>query len=201
MSDQHLEHDDRIGAADTATETATDTALEPSSSGVVGPAEPGGGRRRSLRRVDRGLLLASLAIAVGLVIVIWGMFTAVTGDEGIDRPDAIEGLSPVENAIQVLQQEAVVVDLRFGYMAQLTIDGIELPTTTIGQIEVEPGAQIEFPPTAIFDPGNSIISFQPTAGAPIESFSAGQHTVRLTYWRIEDGPEAARTYTWSFNAI
>jgi len=153
------------------------------------------------RRVDRGLLVASLVIASGTVLVVWGLFVAVTGDEGVDRPAAIETLTPVENAIQVLQQEPVIIDLEFGYEGTLTIDGVDLPTTRIGEIDVEPGEQLDLPPTAIFDPGNSIISFQPVDGAAIESFSAGVHQVRLVYWRIEEGPDAARSYTWSFNAV
>ena len=57
------------------------------------------------------------------------MVTALTGDDGVDRPDAIESLSPVENAVQVLQQEGIVVDFQYGYEAGLSIDGTEIPVT------------------------------------------------------------------------
>jgi len=159
------------------------------------------------RRFDRGLLIASLAIACGMVLVIFGVTTALTGNDGIDRPDAIESLQPVENAVQVLQQERVVVDLQPGYEARLVIDGIELPTTVIGQSDVdpsdqaEPGQQVDLPTTAVFDPGNAIISFQPVEGALIESFSEGLHEARVIYWRVEDGPEQALSYRWEFNVI
>jgi hypothetical protein len=159
------------------------------------------------RRFDRGLLIASLAIACGMVLVIFGVTTALTGNDGVDRPEAIESLQPVENAVQVLQQERVVVDLQPGYEARLVIDGIELPTTVIGQSDVdpsdqaEPGQQVDLPTTAVFDPGNAIISFQPVEGALIESFSEGLHEARVIYWRIEDGPEQALSYRWEFNVI
>jgi hypothetical protein len=162
---------------------------------------------RSKRRLDRGLLIASLVIACGLVLVIFGVTTALTGNDGIDRPEAIESVQPVENAVQVLQQERVVVDLQPGYEARLVIDGIELPTTVIGQSDVdpfdqpEPGQQVDLPTTAVFDPGNAVISFQPVEGALIESFSEGLHEARVIYWRIEDGPEQARSYRWEFNVI
>lgn len=162
---------------------------------------------RPKRRLDRGLLIASLAIASGLVLVIFGLTTALTGNDGIDRPDAIESLQPVENAVQVLQQERVVVDLAAGYEARLVIDGVELPTTIIGQSDVdpfeqaEPGQQVDLPTTAVFDPGNAVISFQPVDGALIESFDQGLHEARVIYWRIEDGPEQARSYRWEFNVI
>jgi hypothetical protein len=160
------------------------------------PATP-----RPRRRLDRGLLIASLVIAGGLVLIAWGLIGAVTGDEGVDRPDAIESLSPVENAVQALQQERVVVDLEFGYEAELEIDGILLPTTRIGEVEVEPGEQVDLPPTAVFDGGNSIISFQPTEGAPIESFDEGRHQARVIFWKVEEGREFARSYVWSFDVI
>lgn len=162
---------------------------------------------RPKRRIDRGLLIASLVIACGLVLVIFGLTTALTGDDGIDRPEAVESVQPVENAVQVLQQERVVVDLLPGYEARLVIDGIELPTTIIGQSDVdpfeqpEPGQQVELPTTAVFDPGNAVISFQPVEGALIESFSEGLHEARVIFWRIEDGPEQARSYRWEFNVI
>jgi hypothetical protein len=162
---------------------------------------------RPKRRVDRGLLIASLAIACGLILVIFGVTTALTGNDGIDRPDAIESVQPVENAVQVLRQERVVVDLQSGYEARLVIDGIELPTTVIGQSDVDPfeqpapGQQIDLPTTAVFDPGNSVISFQPVEGALIESFTEGLHEVRVIFWRIEDGPEQALSYRWEFNVI
>lgn len=162
---------------------------------------------RPKRRLDRGLLVASLVIASGLILVIFGVTTALTGNDGIDRPDAIESLQPVENAVQVLQQERVVVDLQAGYEARLVIDGIELPTTIIGQSDVdpfdqaEPGQQVELPTSAVFDPGNAIISFQPVEGALIESFDQGLHEARVIFWRIEDGPEQARSYRWEFNVV
>lgn len=167
--------------------------------------DPTSGRPR--RRLDRGLLIASLAIALGLVLIVFGFTTALTGDDGVDRPEAIESVQPVENAVQVLQQERVVVDLQAGYEARLVIDGIELPTTVIGQSDVDPfeqpapGQQVDLPTTAVFDPGNSVISFQPVEGAPIESFTEGRHEVQVIFWRIEDGPEQALSYRWEFNVI
>jgi hypothetical protein len=158
---------------------------------------------RDRRRLDKGLLVASFVIAAGLALIVWGVGSAITGDDGIDRPEAIETLSPVENAIQVLQQERIVVDFEFGYEAELIIDGIPIPTSRIGEFtgEVEPGEQLTIPPTAVFDPGNSRIEFQPSEDGPIESFTEGRHEVRVIFWRIDEGRENARSYTWSFDVI
>lgn len=153
------------------------------------------------RRPDRGLLVASAVIAGGLALIVWGFFTAITGDEGIDRPAEIESISPVENAVQVLQQQGISVDLEFGYEAVLIIDGIELETSNIGELEAEPGQLLALPPTAIFDPGNAIISFTPSDGAAITEFSQGRHQARVLYWRLDEGRENARSYNWSFEVV
>ena len=167
--------------------------------GDVGPDD-----RRPRRRVDRGLLVACFVIAAGLALIIWGMTSALTGSDGVDRPDVIEEISPVENAIQVLQQGNVMVDLEFGYEAVLVVDGIELDTSRLGEVrdDVEPGQQqTTDPSTAVFDPGNARISFQPTEGAPIEQFTEGRHTAQVIYWKIEEGRENAMSYRWSFDVI
>ena len=178
----------------------TDDGLDPDAAADA-PTE------RPKRRVDRGLLIASLVIAVGLILVVFALTTALTGNDGIERPEAIESIQPVENAVQVLQQERVVVDLLAGYEARLIVDGLELPTTVIGQADVDPfeqpapGQQVDLPTTAVFDPGNAVISFQPVEGALIESFTQGIHEVRVIFWRIEDGPDQALSYLWEFNVI
>ncbi|NBY61723.1 MAG: hypothetical protein EBQ54_05315 [Actinobacteria bacterium] len=87
---------------------------------------------------------------------------------------------------------------------QFFIDGVELPTTRLDELtasgqQAAPGAQVELPPTAVFDPGNFIISFQPQVGAVIEEFTQGEHEGKVRYWRIGDGREKSRVYTWQFD--
>lgn len=165
--------------------------------------ETDGKRRR--KPIDKGLLIACLVIAGGLALIVWGMSSALTGSDGIDRPAEIEEISPVENALQVLQQGNVMVDLEFGYEAVLVIDGIELQTSRLGEVraDIEPGQQqTTDPTTAVFDPGNARISFQPSPGAPIEEFTEGRHNAQVIYWLIEEGREnGAQSYRWSFDVI
>jgi hypothetical protein len=159
------------------------------------------------RPFDRGLFIASMVIAAGLLLIVYGFTAAITGDDGIDRPEAIESVQPVENAIQVLQQERIVVDLEPGYEAVLIIDGVELPTTVIGQsdvdpaVQAQPGQQIDLPTTAVFDPGNAVISFQPVDGALIESLEEGTREATVRFWKTEDGPQQAREYSWTFEVV
>jgi len=200
--------DDLVSTTGDDAEPTTSEVLVPTAGGDVDiPVESDTSTVRPKRRLDRGLLIASLVIACGLALVVFGLITALTGDDGIDRPDAIESVQPVENSVQVLQQERVIVDLLPGYEARLIIDGIELPTTTIGQsdvdpsVQVQPGQQVPLPTTAVFDPGNAVISFQPVEGALIETFTQGVHEARVIFWRIEDGPEQALSYRWEFNVV
>lgn len=192
---------------DTVVDVIDDSATDADSGTEVEIVDDEPTPPRPKRKLDRGLLVASFVIACGIVLIVWGFTTALTGDDGIDRPEAIESVQPVENAIQVLQQERIIVDLQPGYEATLIIDGIELPTTVIGQsdvdpnVQAQPGQQIDLPTTAVFDPGNAVISFQPVEGALIESLEQGTHEATVVFWKIEDGPEQARTYTWNFEVI
>ncbi|MFA5774387.1 MAG: hypothetical protein WC864_03305 [Ilumatobacteraceae bacterium] len=155
------------------------------------------------KKIDKQALIVSIGIAVGLALIALGMRTGLTGRDASNLPDAIESISPA-NGDEVLRQAQVIVDFAEGYNAVLTIDGIELPTTRLDELTAngatpQPGAQVELPPTAIFDPGNYIISYQPQEGAPIEEFAQGDHIAGVRYWKIQDGEESARIYNWKFS--
>lgn len=156
------------------------------------------------RRIDRGLLIASLAIATGIVIAVWGVFGAVTGTDRFALPDGLERVDPVPDAIQVLPQTAVFVDLEQGYTGVLVVDGVELETINldqIGAIDVEPGRQVDLPPVTVFEPGNATLTFTPSRGAVVERFGTGLHTVTVVFWRLDEGRDFARSYSWTFNVL
>lgn len=151
------------------------------------------------------MLLVSAGVAIGLILIVMGLQSATTGRDAQNIPAAIEEMSPGPGD-QVVQQAQISVDFTEGYEASLIIDGITLETTRLdelsaeGNTKLEPGAQVEIPPTAIFDPGNYIISFTPQEGAPIEVFSQGKHTAKVIYWKMVDGREKAKSFTWEFEA-
>ena len=153
-------------------------------------------------RLDREKLFVSVAVGLGAVLVVAGFRTADTGDEGRDIPAAIESMTPGPGD-QVLRQSQIFVDFIDGYVAELEIDGILLETTRLDELSAggavpRPGAQVEVPPTAIYDPGRFTISFLPQPGAAIESFSQGPHSAVVRYWKAVDGPTKARTFAWDF---
>ena len=156
------------------------------------------------RRLDREKLVVSAGVAVGIFLIFLGFSSATTGRESQRLPAEVESLTPGPGD-QVLRQSQIFVDLVEGYQASLKVDGIVLETTrldelTSGGAAPKPGAQVEVPPTAIFDPGNYTISFLPQEGAPITEFAQGKHTVTITFWKITDGPSKARSFTWEFEA-
>ncbi len=160
--------------------------------------------RSERRRVDPKLLAASLAIALGVVLIGYALVRSVTGDEAADLPSAIEAVLPVPSAVQVPQQSQVVVDLETGYEGRLVVDDVALDTVRLdelGSIDVEPGEQVDVPPGAVFEPGNATLTYTPAEGAPVERFAPGNHVVTVIYWLSEEGPSRARSFSWSFTAV
>ncbi len=136
------------------------------------------------------MLAASLAIAFGLVLIGFAVSRSVTGDEATDLPDAIESVSPVPDAVQVLQQTQVVVDLAEGYEGRLIIDDLALPTIRLDElasVDVAPGEQVEVPPGVVFEPGNGTLTFTPGDPSTIERFDPGSHTVAGHLLEVDRG--------------
>jgi len=160
------------------------------------------------RRFDFKLLLASFGVAVGIVAIVWGVSSSVTGDEQQALPDAIESIDPVRGSTQVLQQSNVFVDLAEGYEGELTIDGVSIPVVSLDELSStpgvdtpQPGEQITLPPVALYEPGNATITYSPVEDGPIEKFDTGQHTATVVYWPIEEGKTKARSFTWDFYVV
>ena len=153
-------------------------------------------------RPDKEKTIVSLVVAAGLVLIILGFNSADTGREAQRIPDEIESISPGPGD-QVLVQSQIFVDFVEGYDAELTVDGIVLETTrldelTSGGAQPKPGAQVEVPATAIYDPGNFTISYLPQEGGAIESFAQGMHTASVRFWKITEGPSKSLTFSWEF---
>ncbi len=174
--------------ADTAADTVSDTAAD----------------RPWYRRIDRSVALVTLVVAVGFVIVVNGVLSGVTGDDRAALPPLIESVSPVPEAVQVLSQSNVFVDLAADHTGVLIIDGVEIETVNVDQIGVlaaEPGQQIDLPPVTIYEPGNATLTFTPNEDAPIQEFTEGRHRVEVLYWRVDEGRSRARSYTWTFDVV
>ena len=153
---------------------------------------------RQVRRPQWTLLILSLVIACCLVAIGVAFSIAVTGDEGQNLPEQIERVSPVKSGQPVPAQTQVFVDLLPGYEGVLVIDGLELETVSLDELQAEPGQQVTLPPTTVFEPGNATLTFTPSPEAPITEFTQGEHIVQVIFWKTIEGRAASSSYTWSF---
>lgn len=194
-----------MGGVDTpepSSELSTTTATTP-----LPPGEPSADMAAAptpRRRIDRGLVIASLAIATGLVLIGFGIARSVTGEDVTKLPPAIESISPVPDAVQVPSQTQIVVDLDTGYVGRLAIDRVSYPTVNLadfGRQDIEPGAQIDIPPGVVFEPGNATLTFTLGEEIGLDEFDPGQHTVVVVFWKLLLGEDTARSYTWTFNVV
>lgn len=186
---------DVTGPDDAIDDPVDDRSRDDTSSDVAAPRK---------RRIDKTLLLVSFVVAVGIMLVIRGLLVGVTGEDRSNLPDEIERVDPVPDAVRVLAQTSVFVDLATGYTGRLVVDGVEIDTVSIDEVgdgQFEPGQQITLPPVTIYEPGNATLTFTPSAGAPIEEFGEGLHEATVVFWPIEDGPARSRSYTWTFNTV
>lgn len=198
LSDARDERDEAptVAPDDVPTDVPTDV---PAGGDTVAAAPS---RRSRWRRIDKGLLVASLAIAVGLLLVIRGLAVGITGDDRVRLPELIEEVEPVPEAVQVLNQSRVFVDLETGYTGVLVVDGVEIETVDIQDFATqEAGEQVELPPVTIFEGGNNTLTFVPNDDAPITEFTSGLHRVEVIYWDIEVGRQRARSFTWTFTVV
>jgi hypothetical protein len=148
-------------------------------------------------------------IAAGLVLVIIGFRSSVTGRKALALPPTIESVDPVRGAVRVPAQTAVFADLLAGYTGVFIIDGVELKTIDPNDLDsgngstpnVVPGQQVSLPATTIYERGNATLTFVPTKGAPIESFAQGPHTVSVVYWKVLESRAQSRSYTWTFSVF
>lgn len=180
------------------------TAAAAPAAGGTAAELPTGTQPVRRRRITIERVVISGGIAVGLLLVWMGLDAGTTGRDALGYPDAIVDISPAPNDRQVLSQTEILVDLQDGYEAVLVLDGIELPVTRLEDIAgrvAEPGQQIELPPTAIYDQGNSLIRFEPREGAPVERYRVGVHQAQVVFWKIEIGRQSARSFTWSFEVL
>jgi hypothetical protein len=154
------------------------------------------------RREIIEMVLVSLGFATGIMLIVWGVSGSVTGREALGIPDEIERVSPAPNDSQVLSRTEIFVDLAAGLEAELIVNGVTLETSRLGEVEgLAPGAQVDLPPTAIYDPGNFSIRFQPQEGAAIEEWELGVHNVTVVYWEIEKGRASSSSFSWSFEVL
>jgi hypothetical protein len=137
------------------------------------------------------VLIAAL-ITVGLGIFVSLAFIG-GGGGGCKLPNGIESVFP-DCYSAVLGQTGVQVRVAEGYRAELTINGTPIPLDQItsgGQTGADDGNLAGAAQTNFF--------FVPGPGKAVESLLP-KNIVTVTFYPIIDGLDAARTFTWYFDA-
>ena len=147
-------------------------------------------RRPPARRVDRKLLAASLAIAVGLVLIGVALSRSVTGDEAADLPERDRGDQPLPPSRPGAAADAGRRRPRRGLRGpadhRRRRPGDDPPRRArLGRRRARRAGRRAT--GAVFEPGNATLTFTPGDGAPIERFDPGSHTVTVIYWRTDEG--------------
>lgn len=164
------------------------------------------GENDGVKKAPRSLtlLLSSFGLATAVVLIVLGFLSAETGREALGLPTAIESTDPIRGSVRVPAQSSVFVDLIEGYTGVFIIDGVEIETINLsdsGSGNQVRGQQVDIPPVTVFEPGNATLTFTPSEGAKISKFAEGRHTVKVVFWRVIDGRDQARSYTWDFNVF
>ncbi|MEO7370904.1 MAG: hypothetical protein ABI949_11575 [Ilumatobacteraceae bacterium] len=159
-------------------------------------------KRPHLDSQQRRLLVCSFVIAVGVLLVVLGFQSSITGRAALALPPTIENIDPVRGAVRVPAQTEVFVDLLPGYTGVLVIDGTELETVDPNDLKTGVGGQqVTLPPTTIYERGNATLTFVPAKGARIESFTQGTHTATVIFWKILESRQRAQSYSWTFSVF
>lgn len=188
-----------VGVTDQDTDQDTERQADNSADDADGATTPG-----PKRRIDKTLLIVSLLVGLGLALMGRGLLVGITGEDRANLPELIEHVDPVPESVQVLSQSNVFVDLTSGYTGVLVIDGTEIETVNLrdlDDLDIEPGQQVDLPSVTIYEPGNATLTFTPGPNAAITEFSDGEHSAKVIYWKVEDGRQRARSYVWTFNVV
>ena len=154
----------------------------------------------SLRRL---VIVLLLAVAVGALVVA-DRSSGDTGS-GVDLDRAILMYTPDPGG-RVLRQSQVGVELASGYDGRLTINGVSIPEEQmVGAIvpgseaweRLSPQQQRMGP-----RPNNkSLVMFQPGEGKAITEYDTGAVDVSVRFWTQSEGPDSARTVSYTIYVV
>ena len=153
--------------------------------------------KQPLFSVRRLVIVAVLAAAFGLLI--YGFQDTGSGTGGNDRDDAIVLLIPDRND-RVLRQAEVGAELKQGYDGRLSVDGVAIPEEQM-EGALTPEALSELNEAELgkgVRPNNkNSVRFKPGPGKAVTELDTGAIELQVRYWAIEDGPDNAKTFTWT----
>ncbi len=123
---------------------------------------------------------------VAVIVAFFALFLAF--DRGRDETPPVQRGAVLrvfpEPGTVSLRQDAIGVELAFGYDATLEIDTHAIPDDQLDRVS-----------------GINRVSFTPGDGKEIENLTAGRHCAAVRYFGVGQQPEqASRPFSWCFTA-
>jgi hypothetical protein len=151
----------------------------------------------------RLVIVLGLLAAVGCVVV--AARSAGDTGSGAELDSAIVSYTPDPGG-RVLRQSQVGVELEQGYDGRLTINGTQIPEDQmVGAIvpgseawdQLSPEQQQLGP-----RPNNkNLVMFQPGEGKAITEYDTGAVDVSVRFWKLSEGPDSARTVSYTIYVV
>jgi hypothetical protein len=150
----------------------------PRSTGPVPTAPPSIWRKR----------LPTLGVVLLLGLAAWlliGAFTTADTSITTNYPEGLDRVDPIPKAQTVPSQSTILVDLAFGYDAELYLNGTYIPRDQLNRASIEQ--------TGVF-------SYTPSEGAIYRLLPGSLVTAKVVFWpttgsQTEDG----QTFEWTFS--
>jgi hypothetical protein len=130
----------------------------------------------------RILLIALLVIAVGGIAVL--SRTSLQSSADLDNGTVVL-LTPTDGS-NILQQDAIGIDLKTGYSASLRVNGTAIPGSQVRVVSFADEVSYRF---------------EPGQGKVFTAWPAGKSCVDATYWKTSDGPAKASVEHWCFTVV
>jgi len=128
------------------------------------------------------LLVSLLVVAAGGIAVL--SRTSLQSSADLDN-GVVVLLTPTDGS-NVLQQDAIGIDLKTGYSATLRVNGTALPPSQVRVVSF--ASQVSY-------------RFEPGQGKVFTAWPAGKSCIDATYWKTSDGPAHASVEHWCFTTV
>ena len=139
----------------------------------------------SLEKRQKFGMLVALTIAVaGIAVITLAVLVRDGGGPSLDP--AVEELVPAKDAESVPVQSSVTIDLvdRPQYSISLRINGVAIPE---GEV--------------LFSRSLNRLNYLVGDGRTVEELRPGRNCVQAEFYSIAEGPAAARSVNWCFEAL
>ena len=120
-----------------------------------------------------------MLLGLALVVVVVATIAFAPNGREVPIPAAVESVSPADQAT-VLSQTELEINMQPGYDIAVFVDGILIAPGEIDHVD-----------------STGVYRWRPGPGKTFETWSAGLHTVQITWEKVAGPPEVGE-YRWVF---